>query len=134
MHCPNCSSESLAVIDSRPSGDAFGLGVEAVRRRRKCLDCGARITTYELPEKILNMMIETEASGAFQALSDIEEVLNRLGAKLEQEEIQPSSTEADQQRRYVVASSRNRFLRRRKRESEHQDGLDSGRRHYRSEG
>ena len=40
MHCPNCGRQELRVIDSRSSD-------EAVRRRRKCLACGARFTTYE---------------------------------------------------------------------------------------
>ena len=40
MHCPNCGRQELRVIDSRSSD-------EVVRRRRKCLACGARFTTYE---------------------------------------------------------------------------------------
>jgi len=40
MHCAYCGSEELRVIDSR-SVD------EMVRRRRKCVACGARFTTYE---------------------------------------------------------------------------------------
>jgi transcriptional repressor NrdR len=40
VDCPNCGRQELRVIDSR--------GVdEVVRRRRKCLACGARFTTYE---------------------------------------------------------------------------------------
>lgn len=44
MHCPKCKSEESKVVESRDTGDA-------VRRRRKCLDCGARYTTYERIEK-----------------------------------------------------------------------------------
>ncbi len=40
MNCPYCGGQDARVIDSR------GLD-EAVRRRRKCLVCGARFTTYE---------------------------------------------------------------------------------------
>ena len=40
MRCPYCGGQESRVIDSR------GLD-EVVRRRRKCLDCGARFTTYE---------------------------------------------------------------------------------------
>ncbi len=40
MRCPYCSGLESKVIDSRPLN-------EGVRRRRKCLACGARFTTYE---------------------------------------------------------------------------------------
>ena len=40
MRCPYCAESESKVIDSRDLG-------EAVRRRRKCLACGARFTTYE---------------------------------------------------------------------------------------
>jgi len=40
MQCPYCGGTDSSVIDSRP-------GDEGVRRRRRCLACGARFTTYE---------------------------------------------------------------------------------------
>ncbi len=40
MKCPYCGGAESRVIDSRP-------GDEGVRRRRRCLACGARFTTYE---------------------------------------------------------------------------------------
>jgi len=40
MKCPYCGESESRVIDSRP-------GDEGVRRRRRCLACGARFTTYE---------------------------------------------------------------------------------------
>ncbi len=40
MHCPFCSFENSKVIDSRDAGDG-------IRRRRECLRCGLRFTTYE---------------------------------------------------------------------------------------
>lgn len=42
MRCPKCASQDDKVIDSRSSGD----GVQ-IRRRRECLGCGTRFTTYE---------------------------------------------------------------------------------------
>lgn len=42
LRCPSCGG-ACAVVDSRPSGDAH-------RRRRKCLDCDYRFTTFERPE------------------------------------------------------------------------------------
>ena len=40
MHCPFCTNEDSKVIDSRDTG-------ESIRRRRECLRCGLRFTTYE---------------------------------------------------------------------------------------
>ena len=40
MHCPHCRHEDSKVIDSRDSGDG-------IRRRRECLECERRFTTYE---------------------------------------------------------------------------------------
>ncbi len=45
MHCPYCSTEDTKVIDSRLTSD----GGE-VRRRRECLNCHERFTTYERSE------------------------------------------------------------------------------------
>jgi ribonucleoside-triphosphate reductase (formate) len=42
MKCPKCSSEKTKVIDKRASEDSF-----SNRRRRECLDCNNRFTTYE---------------------------------------------------------------------------------------
>ncbi|MCH7746013.1 MAG: transcriptional repressor NrdR, partial [Chloroflexi bacterium] len=40
MHCPFCTNDDSKVIDSRDTG-------ESIRRRRECLRCGLRFTTYE---------------------------------------------------------------------------------------
>ena len=42
MRCPYCDYEESKVIDSRPADDG-----SAIRRRRECLSCGKRFTTYE---------------------------------------------------------------------------------------
>ena len=42
MRCPACGNLESKVVDSRPSEDGM-----AIRRRRECLDCGRRFTTYE---------------------------------------------------------------------------------------
>ncbi|MCH3986993.1 MAG: transcriptional regulator NrdR [Lachnospiraceae bacterium] len=41
MNCPYCGAEDTKVIDSRPSEDG------SIRRRRQCIVCGRRFTTYE---------------------------------------------------------------------------------------
>ena len=45
MKCPRCGNESDKVVDSRAVRDG-----RAVRRRRECLDCNERYTTYEAVE------------------------------------------------------------------------------------
>ncbi len=42
MRCPSCGNPESKVVDSRPSEDGA-----AIRRRRECLGCGHRFTTYE---------------------------------------------------------------------------------------
>jgi transcriptional repressor NrdR len=46
VRCPNCSSVDDKVVDSRASDDGA-----TIRRRRECLDCGRRFTTYERLEE-----------------------------------------------------------------------------------
>jgi transcriptional repressor NrdR len=47
VRCPFCSADDDKVVDSRPSDDAA-----TVRRRRECLVCGRRFTTYERVEEL----------------------------------------------------------------------------------
>jgi transcriptional repressor NrdR len=47
VRCPYCSEDSDKVVDSRASVDG-----DAIRRRRECLECGRRFTTYERLEPI----------------------------------------------------------------------------------
>src|SRR5437899_920510 len=47
MKCPFCRLDNDKVIDSRASEDGF-----AIRRRRECLDCHRRYTTYERIEEL----------------------------------------------------------------------------------
>lgn len=44
MRCPLCQSDDTKVVDSRPSSTE-----SAIRRRRECVRCGHRFTTYERP-------------------------------------------------------------------------------------
>ena len=46
MNCPFCKEDRDRVVDSRASADGF-----AIRRRRECLACGRRYTTYERIEE-----------------------------------------------------------------------------------
>ncbi|NTU89453.1 MAG: transcriptional repressor NrdR [Actinobacteria bacterium] len=46
MRCPACNYHESKVVDSRSSDDGC-----SIRRRRECLECGARFTTYERREE-----------------------------------------------------------------------------------
>ena len=52
MQCPSCGQDNDKVVDSRSSE-----GGRVVRRRRECLACGRRYTTYERLEEILRMTV-----------------------------------------------------------------------------
>ncbi len=53
MKCPFCDVDNDKVVDSRPYDDST-----AIRRRRECLACGARFTTYERVESLPLMVVK----------------------------------------------------------------------------
>src|SRR5688572_14507432 len=55
MKCPHCNHPEDHVIDSRPVETA-----SVIRRRRECLDCGKRFTTYERAEIIPLVVIKSD--------------------------------------------------------------------------
>ncbi|HPK53509.1 MAG TPA: transcriptional regulator NrdR [Smithellaceae bacterium] len=55
MKCPFCTNAENKVIDSRISKDG-----KAIRRRRECLGCARRFTTYEYVEDILPMVVKKD--------------------------------------------------------------------------
>ncbi|VAX26769.1 Ribonucleotide reductase transcriptional regulator NrdR [hydrothermal vent metagenome] len=55
MHCPFCSSFDDKVVDSRLSKEG-----ETIRRRRECLKCKRRFTTYERIEENLPMLVKKD--------------------------------------------------------------------------
>jgi transcriptional repressor NrdR len=57
MHCPFCSDEDTKVIDSRLVADG-----NQVRRRRECLSCHERYTTYEIAELLMPRVIKQDGS------------------------------------------------------------------------
>ena len=57
MQCPYCDFQDTRVIDSRLSE-----GKDAIRRRRECLSCGKRFTTYERREPLRLMVIKRDGS------------------------------------------------------------------------
>ena len=57
MHCPFCGAQDTKVIDSRLAGEGA-----QVRRRRECLSCGERFTTYETAELALPRVVKRDGS------------------------------------------------------------------------
>lgn len=107
MHCPFCHANDTKVIDSRLVGEG-----NQVRRRRECLECIERFTTYEVAELAMPRIIKSDGtrtpfdaqklqSGLLRALEKrpvssetIEDITHRIMHKLRasgEREI-PSST------------------------------------------
>ena len=57
MKCPFCGYEESKVIDSRPTDEG-----ERIRRRRECLQCAKRFTTYEMIESLPIIVIKKDKS------------------------------------------------------------------------
>jgi len=57
VHCPFCHKEETKVIDSRLVADGY-----QVRRRRECLDCGERFTTFETTELVMPRIIKSDGT------------------------------------------------------------------------
>lgn len=57
MKCPFCAYEESKVIDSRPTDEG-----ERIRRRRECMRCGKRFTTYEIIESVPILVIKRDKS------------------------------------------------------------------------
>ena len=70
MKCPYCGFEESKVIDSRPTDEG-----ERIRRRRECLNCSKRFTTYEIIESLPIIVIKKDKS---REVFDREKLLNGL--------------------------------------------------------
>ncbi|MBO4330463.1 MAG: transcriptional regulator NrdR [Oscillospiraceae bacterium] len=57
MRCPFCSYTESKVIDSRPAEEGA-----SIRRRRECLSCGKRFTTYEIIERLPLLVVKKDGS------------------------------------------------------------------------
>ncbi len=57
MKCPFCGYEESKVIDSRPTDEG-----ERIRRRRECINCAKRFTTYEIIESVPILVIKKDKS------------------------------------------------------------------------
>ena len=70
MKCPFCCCEESKVIDSRPTDEG-----ERIRRRRECLNCQKRFTTYEIIESLPLIVIKRDKT---REIFDREKLLNGL--------------------------------------------------------
>ncbi len=57
MHCPSCQADDTKVVDSRLADEGA-----AVRRRRQCLSCSFRFTTYERLEELPLTVVKSDGS------------------------------------------------------------------------
>ena len=57
MRCPYCAYPESKVIDSRPTDEN-----NSIRRRRECLSCGKRFTTYETVESVPLVVVKKDGS------------------------------------------------------------------------
>jgi transcriptional repressor NrdR len=55
MHCPFCRHEETKVTDSRLAGEGM-----QIRRRRECLSCGERFTTFETAELVMPLVVKAD--------------------------------------------------------------------------
>ena len=70
MRCPYCTSLDNKVVDSR-----MGKEGESIRRRRECLKCEGRFTTYERVEEVLPLVIKKDSR---RETFDRQKILNGL--------------------------------------------------------
>ncbi len=85
MKCPFCEFEESKVIDSRPTDEG-----EAIRRRRECLNCSKRFTTYEKIETIPLMVIKKDGS---RQMFDRQKLLNGIMRACEKRPVATSDME-----------------------------------------
>jgi transcriptional repressor NrdR len=57
MYCPFCNADDTKVVDSRLVAEGG-----QVRRRRECVDCSERFTTYELAELVMPRVIKSDGT------------------------------------------------------------------------
>lgn len=86
MKCPFCMYEESKVVDSRHSEDGL-----SIRRRRECLNCGKRFTTYETVESLPIVVVKKD--GRRQTF-DRNKVLNGMQRACEKRPVSTAKIEA----------------------------------------
>jgi len=85
MHCPFCNAADTKVIDSRLANEG-----NSVRRRRECLTCSERFTTFESAELVMPRIIKSDGS---IAPFDDQKLLNGLTKALEKRPVSMETIE-----------------------------------------
>lgn len=85
MKCPFCGDAESKVVDSRPSEEGV-----SIRRRRECLDCRKRFTTYETVESLPLIIIK---KGGVRQAFDRDKLLNSMIKSCEKRSISVSVLE-----------------------------------------
>ena len=85
MKCPFCRSTRDRVVDSRTSGGGY-----IIRRRRECLECGRRFTTYERIEMLPLRVVKKDGS---RAEFDREKILHGVMRACEKRPVSASRIE-----------------------------------------
>jgi len=86
MKCPFCGHPDSKVIDSRPAEDGT-----TIRRRRECLECQKRFTTYEIIERMPLVVIKRD--GARQTFDSVK-VINGMVRACEKRPVSMNQIEA----------------------------------------
>jgi transcriptional repressor NrdR len=86
MRCPFCKADKSRVVDSRSAGDGF-----VIRRRRECLACDRRYTTYERIEETPLRVIKKDGA---RVPFDRNKILNGLIKACEKRPISTEQLEA----------------------------------------
>ncbi|MDD2533407.1 MAG: transcriptional regulator NrdR [Eubacteriales bacterium] len=86
MRCPFCAHDEDRVIDSRPSDEG-----SAIRRRRECISCGARFTTYEKVENLPLLVIKKDGT---REHFDREKLINGILKSCEKRPVSTNQVEA----------------------------------------
>lgn len=97
MHCPFCNTADTKVIDSRLTDDG-----SQVRRRRECLSCNERITTFETVELSLPRVIKRDGE---RCIFDAEKLRRGMLRALEKRPVQTAQIDVALNR--VIKNIRN---------------------------
>ncbi|MEI7904581.1 MAG: transcriptional regulator NrdR [Candidatus Firestonebacteria bacterium] len=96
MKCPFCGFKNDKVLDSRESKDG-----QAVRRRRECLKCSKRFTTYEQVEQLLPVVVKKdgrrETFDRFKILNGVKKACEKRPVSIDAMESLVSDLERDLQ-------------------------------------
>jgi len=85
MKCPYCEYQESKVVDSRPTDEG-----QAIRRRRECISCGKRFTTYEKIEELPIVVVKKDGN---RQVYDRNKLMNGIIKACEKRPVSMSSIE-----------------------------------------